>query len=165
MSKLAFIWAEDQNHLIGKDGNIPWFLPADLKFFKDTTKGHPVVMGRRTFDSLNIQPLPARKNIVLTRDKNWSHEGVEVFNDKDELLRSLRDMSEDIVFIIGGTQVYRQLLDDVDLLYLTQIHHAFEGDTHMPEIDYSDYELISKEEGPVDDKNEYPHTYLIYKRK
>lgn len=63
MSKLAFIWAEDQNHLIGKGGNIPWFLPADLKFFKDTTKGHPVVMGRRTFDSLNIQPLPARKKI------------------------------------------------------------------------------------------------------
>nr|WP_242491515.1 dihydrofolate reductase [Holzapfeliella floricola] len=103
--------------------------------------------------------------MVLTRDQNWSHEGVEVFNDKDELLHSLRDMSEDIVFIIGGTQIYRQLLDDVDLLYLTQIHHAFEGDTHMPEIDYSDYELISKEEGPVDDKNQYPHTYLIYKRK
>lgn len=168
MKKIAFIWAENNLGYIGKDGAIPWSLPDDLQFFKDQTSGHPVVMGRKTFDSLHVKPLPGRENIVLTRDISWQYPDVTVVHTVDELLHYLQTIEyaeDDTIFVIGGAQIYQELLDQVDLLYITKVDNDVVGDTKMPKIDLRDFELVSDFEGHVDADNIYPHHFYIYQRK
>ncbi|MCU0796481.1 MAG: dihydrofolate reductase [Akkermansiaceae bacterium] len=126
--KLTAIVAMTPERVIGRDGSLPWHLPEDLAFFKRTTSGHPVVMGRSTFDSIG-RPLPKRRNIVLTRDPSWHAAGVEVIHAPGEI-DSLG--LKGVVFIIGGSQIYQAFLPRLDELLVSHIHHPYPGDTHLP---------------------------------
>lgn len=126
---LAAIVAHDPNLVIGKDGDLPWHYSEDLKYFKRTTMGHPMIMGRVVFEELDEKPLPGRENIVLSRSQNYDH--VPTFSSFDDALEYVKD--EELVFLIGGGEIYKQFLDRVDKLYVTEIHEEFEGDTYFPE--------------------------------
>lgn len=126
---LALIAAHDSNLVIGNNGDLPWHYPEDLKYFKRTTLGHPVLMGRGVFESIDEQPLPGRENIVLSRSR--SYDEVPTFSSIDDALEYLSD--EEIVFCIGGGEIYKQLLPEADKLFITEIHESYEGDTYFPE--------------------------------
>lgn len=126
---LAAIVAHDPNLVIGKDGELPWHYSEDLKYFKRTTMGHPMIMGRVVFEELDEKPLPGRENIVLSRSRNYDH--VPTFSSFDDALDYVKD--EEIAFLIGGGEIYKQFMDRVDKLYVTEIHESFEGDTYFPE--------------------------------
>ena len=119
------------NRVIGKDGGIPWHLPEDLKVFKRITTGHPIVMGRKTFDSLG-RPLPNRQNIVLTRDSSWQDQGAETIHTMEDLLDL--DLMDKHICIIGGEQIFRLFMPFLDILYVSILHDEHEGDTHFPEF-------------------------------
>ncbi|MDQ0257626.1 dihydrofolate reductase [Evansella vedderi] len=159
---ISMIAAMGNNNVIGKDGDMPWHLPNDLKYFKKVTTGHPVLMGRKTFESIG-KPLPNRKNYVLTRNKAFAPEGVEVLHSIGEV-RPLLD-SEEEFFVIGGAHLYNDLLPLADRLYITHIKEDFTGDTFFPEIEQSEWKVISSEDGQVDEKNIYAHTFVVYERK
>lgn len=131
---LTAIVAHDPNRLIGTGGDLPWRLPADLAFFKKTTSGHPIVMGRKTFESIG-RALPKRQNIVLTRDREWTPEGVTVIHSPEELPQ-LQLEQADPVFIIGGAEIYAQFLPLLDDLLVTKVTKIYEGDTHFPEYEH-----------------------------
>lgn len=126
---LAIIVAHDPRLIIGKDGTLPWHYSEDLKYFKQTTMGHALLMGRVVFESLNEKPLPGRKNVVLSRSQKFKQ--VPTFSSIDDALASLQN--EEIVFCIGGESVYRQVLPKTDKLFVTEIHQNYEGDTRFPE--------------------------------
>ena len=130
--QLSAIVAMTPARVIGKGGDLPWHLPEDLKFFKRTTSGHPIVMGRKTYDSIGF-PLPKRRNIVLTRDTSWSAEGVEVIH-TPEVLKQLEGI-EDKVFIIGGSEIYAAFLPHLDELIVSHVKESYEGDTRFPEFE------------------------------
>lgn len=154
---IRMIAAYARRRVIGKDGQVPWTLPADSRYFQQTTLGQTVVMGRQTFESLD-EPLSRRRNIVLSRDPTFQPVDVEVMHTKAEVL------ALDDVWIIGGEQIYRLFLDVAERLYLTEIDLEVEGDTFFPEWDRSAFRLLSRRAGPVDEQNPYPHTYLVYER-
>lgn len=160
---ISFIWAMDENGLIGKDNALPWRIPEDLKFFKRTTLGHPVVMGRKTFESFG-KPLPGRENVILTRNASFTHDECTVFHHVEEVL-AFADKQRGETFIIGGSNVYEQFLPYADKLYVTTIHHAFEGDTHMAEVPWDDFTLVESEKGLKDEKNPYDYEFKIFIRK
>lgn len=126
---LAAIVAHDPNLVIGRKGELPWHYSKDLKYFKKVTMGHPIIMGRVVFEELNEEPLPGRENIVLSRSRNYEH--VPTFNVIQGALDYVAD--EDIAFVIGGAEVYRQLMPKVEKLFVTEIHEEYEGDTYFPE--------------------------------
>lgn len=126
---LAAIVAHDPNLVIGKDGDLPWHYSEDLKYFKRTTMGHPIIMGRVVFEELNRKPLPGRENIVLSRTKTFDQ--APTFSSFDEALEHVQN--EELVFLIGGGEIYRQFLSHVDKLFVTEIHQEYEGDTYFPE--------------------------------
>ena len=127
--KIILIAAHDPNLVIGSNGKLPWHFKKDLQFFKKITIGHPIVMGRGVFEELNEKPLPGRKNIVLSKSRNYEH--VETFSSITKALRYLED--EDEVYIIGGGEIYTQTIHLADELVITEIHKAYEGDTFFPE--------------------------------
>lgn len=159
---ISMIAALAEGRVIGEDGDMPWYLPADLQHFKKVTSGHPILMGRKTFESIG-RPLPKRRNIVLTRDMSFSAEGVEVIHDFSAVTPLMNEEEE--FFVIGGATVYEQLLAKAQRLYLTEIHHSFKGDTFFPFIDKKEWTLVSQEKGIIDEKNQYPHTFLVYERR
>ena len=161
---ITFVWAEDENGLIGRDGTLPWHLPADMQFFKQVTLTGDVVMGRKTLESIPNPPLKKRVNYVLTSNKEFQRSGVHVCHSKEEILEKTKE-SKKPLHIIGGVSLFELFKEDVDMLYRTVIHESFEGDTHMPPIDYSKFELIEEVTGQVDEKNRHPHTFQIFKRK
>lgn len=126
---LAIIVAHDPNLVIGKDGTLPWHYSEDLKYFKRTTMGKPLLMGRGVFEELNEKPLPGRENIVLSRTKDYDQ--APTFSSLAEAFEYLNE--EEMVFVIGGGEIYEQLMSEVDKLYVTEIHKSFEGDTFFPE--------------------------------
>lgn len=140
LPKLTAIVAMTPERVIGRDGTLPWHLPEDLAFFKRTTSGHPIVMGRTTYESIG-RPLPKRRNIVLTRNRDWSAEGVEVIHDTDELQKI--DLGPE-VFIIGGSQVYEAFLPELDEILVSHVHHCHPGDTTFPSFEehFSDPEIL-----------------------
>ena len=161
---LAYVWAEDENQLIGKDDQLPWRLPADVKFFKDVTMRGDVVMGRSTYETIPNRPLKGRRNIVLTHQEDYDARGAIVVHSKDEVLKLHEDSSEDF-YIIGGAMLFELFKDEVDELYRTVIHDTFDGDTYFPgDFDYSKFERVKYWSGVVDDKNKYPHTFEVWKR-
>lgn len=160
---ISFVWAEDRNHIIGKNGHLPWKLPNDMKHFKNVTMGHPIVMGRRTYESFPNGPLPNRLNIVISRNPNYRvPNSVVLITDKNELSHYVQ--SDEEVMVIGGEGIFKLFQNDVDRLYLTRIDYDFTGDTKMVNIDYNQFNLIEKKEGIVDDKNVYPHTFETYQK-
>lgn len=163
MMSLSIIVAMDQNRLIGDKNKIPWHLPADLKYFREITMGSPVIMGRKTFESIGF-PLPGRRNIIMTRDENYSVDECEIVHSLEEVLHSFSGQEKE-AFIIGGAEIYRLFLPYTDKLYLTFIDHEFSGDTYFPEIDFENWECISVKEGTMDNKNPYKYSHHIYQRK
>ncbi|MFT6761307.1 MAG: dihydrofolate reductase, partial [Psychroserpens sp.] len=129
---ISMIVAADENNTIGKDNDLIWHLPDDLKFFKRMTSGHTIIMGRRTFESVG-KPLPKRINIIITRDTSYTQEGCVVVHSLEDALKEASKTDEN-PFIVGGEQIYRLGLPIADLVYLTRIHHKFEGDRHFPEL-------------------------------
>jgi len=158
MTQLSLIVAMDENRLIGSANGLPWRMPADLEYFKRTTMGKPVVMGRRTFDSIG-RALPGRRNIVVTRDRRFNAAGCEVAGGIDEAIALCADADE--IMLIGGASLYRQALHRATRLYLTRIHHSFEGDTWFPEFDESDWRLESEQRFAADGGN--PHAFSVLK--
>ncbi|KRN43449.1 dihydrofolate reductase [Fructilactobacillus fructivorans] len=162
---LAYIWAEASNHVIGKNGKLPWHLPDDMQFFKDQTINHQILAGKRTYDSFG-RPLPKRKNLVLTHFSQADFPaGVKVFKTIDEFLQYAKGYPNEVIFVVGGTSVFKELLPYVDYLYRTSINHGFNGDVRMIDIDYSQFELEQQIPGKVDKNNIYPHTFDVFKRK
>lgn len=161
---ITFVWAEDENGVIGNNGKLPWHLPGDMQFFKEITLTGDVLMGRKTFESIPNPPLPNRENLVMTRNKEFSHEGVTVFHSKEEVLK-WAETHEKPLHIIGGSVLFEQFVSNVDMLYRTLIHDSFDGDTYMSDIDYSQFDLVEEREGVVNEANKHAHTFQIFKRK
>lgn len=159
---ISMIWAMDRNGLIGKGNNMPWRLPEDWVNMKKTTMGHPIIMGRKTFESIGGKALPGRLNVVVTRNSDFSAEGFEVCHSIDE---ALKYGEKDEAFIFGGADIYKAFIPYADRLYVTLIDHEFVGDTYFPEVDYNDWKLVSKVQGKQDKKNLYIYYFLIYERK
>ena len=159
---LILIAAVAQNNVIGKDNELVWHLPADMRFFKNTTMGHTLIMGRKTFESFG-KPLPGRKSIVITRQKNWQYEGVKVVHSLDEAIKAAPQGEE--VFIVGGAEIYRLALPLCKKMYLTIVHHEFEGDTFFPPVDFTQWKLISEEKHPTDEKHAFAFSIRTYERR
>ncbi len=138
---ISIIAAMTKNRVIGKNNQLPWHLPEDLRHFKEITMGHPIIMGRKTFESIG-KPLQGRKNIVLTRNEAWSAEGVESYHHLDDVMAAL--CNEEEIFIIGGAEIFKTVLPKADKLYLTFIQEDISGDTYFPELNLKDdYEIIN----------------------
>src|SRR5690606_14486745 len=148
--------AMGENRAIGKDGGMPWHMPADLAYFKHVTMGKPMIMGRKTFEAIG-RPLPGRDNIVITRDRDWKAPGAIVVHDVATALdiatsgATARGVHE--IAVIGGGSVYAELMDRVDILYVTELHARFDADTWFPEIDPAQWVQVSRESHAADDRN------------
>ncbi len=163
---ISMIAAATLNHIIGKDGDMPWHLPADLKYFKRITLGHHVIMGRKTFQAFGLgKPLPKRVNIVLTRQEGLTLEGVKVAASVEEALQMAREAGETEAFLIGGEQIYRLGMEVADRIYLTRIHTELEGDTFFPVIDETKWQLESEEVYCADEKHAYDMSFRVWERK
>ena len=159
---ISIIVAIAENLAIGKNNDLLWHIPEDMKYFKRVTSGHPVIMGKRTYESLPRQPLPNRRNIVITDMPGETIEGCEMAYSITEAIALCNPEEEN--FIIGGASVYRQFLPFADRLYITQVHKSFEGDVFFPEIDYTQWILRNKEDYLPGTDYDFSYTYLIYDR-
>jgi len=159
---ISIIAAADEKGAIGFKGNIPWYLPADFKRFKELTVGHPVIVGQKTFESIG-KPLPGRTNIVISNIPDYRAEGCLTAHSFGDAVSLAGDAEE--VFIIGGGQIYRLALPAANTIYLTRVHGTFEGDVFFPNIDENEWRLVSSEPQKKDEKNPIDYTYLVYRRK
>jgi dihydrofolate reductase len=161
-TKISIIAAMAENRVIGVDNTLPWRLPADLRHFRLITTGHPVIMGRRNYESIG-KPLPGRDNIVVTRDPDYRAPGCTVTHSLEQALTSAQNDRE--IFIIGGAEIYRQAFPRAERLYLTLVHADIRGDTYFPEFDPAQWRETSRERHEADEKNPYAYTFLTYDRK
>ncbi|MBB5436853.1 dihydrofolate reductase [Pedobacter sp. AK017] len=159
---VSIVVAIAENNAIGKNNELLWHLPTDLKHFKQLTSGHTIIMGRKTFDSIG-KPLPNRRNIVITRSNSLEIPGAEVVNNIDQALALCTAEKE--VFIVGGAEIYRQAMDKTDKIYLTTVHAGFEGDAYFPEIDQKKWEEVDNEPHQPDEKNNLAYTFSTLLRK
>ena len=153
MTKIALIVAVANNNVIGVGNTIPWHCPADLQYFKRTTMGAPVLMGRKTYQSLKIKPLPGRQNIIVTRDANFHAQDCDVVASIENGLQLVSNTGR--VFVIGGEEIYKQMLDQADELYISYVDANVEGDRYFPSFSMADWRLVKEEHHAVDDKNPY----------
>lgn len=159
---ISMIAAMAEDRVIGLDGSMPWHLPADLAHFKSSTMGCPVIMGRRTYDSIG-RPLPGRRNIVLSRDASLTIEGCDVVQSLDDALESV-DSAVDEVFIIGGQQLYEQALAKADRLYLTHIDLSVDGDTRFPDYSIYNWKTVSSSSHDADARNQWSYSFELLER-
>jgi len=160
----TFVWAEDEQGLIGSEGGLPWHLPNEMKHFVEVTNGGVVVMGRKTYESIPNPPLKNRINIILTRNSDFKADDVIVCHSKDDVLDYVADIQKPI-HVIGGTSLFQMFIDEVNVLYRTIVYETFIGDTYMPPIDYRYFRIVDSTHGKVDAKNKYPHQFFTYIRK
>lgn len=161
---ISCIVATAKNNVIGKDNDIPWYLPADLKYFKKTTLDHHIIMGRNCYESIG-RPLPKRTNIILSRNPFYISTGCLVAHSMDEALEIAFENGEEEAFIIGGGKIYEQSQKLWDRLYLTEVDLEVEGDVFFPEIRSKDWNLVSEEKHLADEKNLYDYTFKVFNRK
>ena len=159
---VAFLLAMDRNRAIGLRNELPWRLPADLKYVKALTMGHTLLMGRKTYESIG-RPLPGRRNVILTRRADYHPAGCEVVRSVEEALS--RYGAEDELFVFGGAEIFRLFLPNVERMYITLIDHEFEADTFFPEMDMGGWELVSNVQGVTDEKNPYTYYFRRYEKK
>lgn len=168
MKKISLVVAMAENRVIGKENRLPWHLPQDLKHFKSITMGHPVIMGRKTYESIG-RPLPNRINIVITRKEDWSVDGVIVCHDIEEALRLGNREAEAIgvaeLMVIGGANLYDQLLPRADRLYLTLVQAEVEGDALFPAFNGQQWNEVSRVEHSCDTGNPYNYSFIVLDRK
>lgn len=161
---VSLVAAVADNNVIGRDNKLPWYMPADLKFFKNLTMGHHVLMGRKTFDEIR-KPLPGRVNVVITRQAQLNPEGVAIARSVDEAISKAEAAHDPEIFVIGGAEIFRQALPRANRMYLTRIHFEPEGDTFFPEFDdVNEWKLVDVEHCEADEKNPYPYSFLTYER-
>ena len=158
---ISIIVAIAQNGIIGDKNSLLWHIKEDMRFFRTTTSGHAVIMGRKTFESLGSKPLPKRKNIVITRS-DLTFEGALTAHSLDEAIAMAEGDEE--TFIIGGAQIYRAALAVADRMYITRVERDYEGDTSFPDIDYSQWQLVSEERHERGEEYEWPFSFLTYDR-
>ncbi|MCP3687742.1 MAG: dihydrofolate reductase [Gammaproteobacteria bacterium] len=158
---ISLICAMDRNRLIGNNNGLPWHLPADLKLFKKNTLGKPVVMGRKTYESIG-KALPGRQNVVITSMQDWSAPNCDIARSVEHALELTAGAAE--VMLIGGASLYRQTIDIADIIYLTIINHSFSGDTWFPEIDLKCWRVVTKELFDSDEENQYSFSFVKYIR-
>lgn len=165
-ASISMIAAVGENGVIGKDHDMPWRLPADLAYFKRTTMGHPVIMGRRTYETIG-KPLPGRTNIIVTRNERFTAKDCIVCHSADDVFQSLAEQEPppSEVFVMGGAGIYQTFWPYAQTLYITEIHHPFDGDTYFPAFDENEWAVVSREKGVQDEKNPYDYTFVVYKRK
>lgn len=161
---LSLLVAADENNVIGKNNQLPWHLPNDLKYFKNQTWGMPILMGRKTFESIG-KPLQGRKSIVITRNDDWQHEDVKVVHSIDEAIGAARDFAVKEIFVIGGAQIFKTSLPRAHRVYLTRIHHTFEGDVYFPDLPVTEWIRVRSKYCDADEKNLYPHTFEVWERR
>ena len=162
--KISMIAAMAHDRVIGKDNQMPWYLPADLAHFKRVTLGKPVLMGRKTFESIG-RPLPGRRNLVISRNPDYQAEGIEVVGSVEAALALLAGSSVEELMVIGGGHLYAEMLPSADCLYLTQIDLAVEGDTRFPAFDDGQWQRIACESHPADEKNPHPYSFETWQRR
>ena len=159
---IVIVVAMSENRAIGKDNQLLWQMPADLQHFKKITMGKPILMGRKTYQSIG-RPLPGRTNVIITRDENFKAEGCLVVNSIESALAVVKDQEE--ICVIGGADLFRQMLPMVERIYLTVVHHEFEDDTFFPELDLAEWRELEKISNLADEKNKYPYDFLILQKK
>lgn len=162
MTILSMVVAHAANRIIGKDNDMPWHLPADLAYFKKTTLGKPVVMGRKTYESIG-RPLPGRLNIVISRDPAYQAEGITAVTSVDDALTFAGDVEE--IMVIGGGAIYAHCMPAAQRLYITHIDAEIDGDTQFAEYDLNDWQKVSSELRLADEKNAYDLDFCVYERK
>ena len=165
---ISLIWAMAENRVIGRGNSLPWRLPKDMQFFMAATMGKPVIMGRKTFESMKA-PLPGRTNIVMTREAGYERSGIKVAANFAEALRAARAQCEvdgaDEIMVAGGAEIYRLALAVATRLYVTTVHAQVEGDTFFPEFDWGDFEEARAESFPEDEKHSHDFTISVFNRK
>lgn len=160
--KISLIVAAAENNVIGKDNDLPWRLPDDMKFFVRTTKGHHILIGRKNLESFG-KLLPNRTNVVLTRDKSYRFEGAEIFHDLNEAVDFAKNNGENELMIIGGGEIYKQAMGIADRIYLTRVHTEIEGDTLFPELGL-EWKEVSSEYHPKDEKHVFDFTFKVFEK-
>lgn len=165
--EIALIAAVAKNRVIGKDNDLVWSLPDDMKYFMNTTKHHYIILGRKNFESLppKFRPLPDRTNIVVSRQIGLKLENTIVVNSLEDAIDVCKKNKQKKIFIIGGGQIYKQALPITDTLYITEIQHSFEGDTYFPEYNKEEWLEVSRKHHPTDEKHAYSFDFVVYKRK
>jgi len=165
--RVGMIVAMAENRVIGRNNQLPWYLPNDLKYFKAVTMGKPIIMGRKTYESIG-KPLPGRTNIVVTTQQDFVAEGVSVAYSVEQALTLAQSVATidgaDEVMIIGGAQLYSEMLDRVERLYLTQVHADVEGDAWFPALDLSRWKVLTKESFAAEGPNPYGYSFIVYGR-
>lgn len=159
---ISLIWAMDENRAIGIENRLPWKLSADMKWFREKTMGKPIVMGRKTFESFGAKPLPGRQNIVITQNTDYQAHGIDVVHSIDDALKVAGDAEE--IMVIGGASFYEQMLGRADRLYVTLVHANVEADAWFPEVDFSKWREVYREDHEADEKNQYPFSFLIFEK-
>jgi dihydrofolate reductase len=164
--EIAIIAAVAENRVIGKNNDLVWNLPDDMKYFMNTTKNHFIILGRKNYESLppKYRPLPNRTNIVITRQQNLTLENALVVNSLGKAIEVCKKNNQEKIFVIGGGQIYQQALPITDTLYITEIMHKFDGDTFFPKFDKKLWKEISREHHSIDEKHKYAFDFVIYKR-
>jgi len=163
---LSIIVAVAENNIIGKDNTLIWSLPADMKFFKEKTKGHVIITGRKNYESIpeKFRPLPDRTNIVITRQKDYKAPGAIVVDSVEAAIQYAKQHhANEEIFIIGGAEIYKQTITICHKIYLTRIHQSFDGDAFFPNLT-TDWKLVHQENVSADEKNKYPFTFQTWQR-
>lgn len=161
--RISIIVAASENNVIGINNMLPWRLPTDLKYFKSTTLGKPIVMGRKTFESLG-KPLPGRPNIVITRQNDFQPEGAYVVRSVEEGIEKAQSFGGDELFITGGSQIFEQAWPLVERIYLTRVYAVVHGDAFFPQLDGAEFELVTDERHEADEKNQYSFSFQVWER-
>ncbi len=165
---VSLIVAMDANRVIGRNNQLPWYLPNDLKYFKTVTMGKPIIMGRKTFQSIG-KPLPGRANIVVSRNPEFTAEGISVVNDIDDAVKLGSDIAfgdgVSEVMVIGGAQLYQAVLPRAGRLYLTRVHASVEGDAWFPALDWAQWVEVAREDHEAEGRNPYDYSFLVFDRK
>lgn len=162
---ISLIVAASENNAIGKNNQLLWHLPKDMKFFKNTTWAMAVAMGRKTFESMGSKPLPGRKNIVITRQPGWKAEGVSVVRSVDEAVALAAELDYKEIFIIGGGEIFMIAFDKAHKIFMTRVHTELEGDIFFPVIEKKEWNLVSSIFNPADEKHPYTFTFEVWERK
>jgi len=162
--QISLIVAASENNVIGVNNDLPWRLREDMKFFVKTTTGHHILMGRKNLESFG-KALPNRTNLLLTRNKKYKFEGIEIFHELEEAIDFARQNGEEELIVIGGGEIYKQTLPLSDKIYLTRVHTNIEGDVYFPELRKDNWLLISESNHSKDERNQYDFTIQVYKRK
>lgn len=160
---ISTIVAASRNWVIGKDNEIPWYIPNDLRYFRRMTLGHHIILGRKNYESIG-KPLPKRTNLIITRDTTYEAPGCHVLHTIDEAIDFARKDKEEELIICGGGQIYKQTMHLVDKIYFTEIEAVVEGDVFFPEIDTKKWKLVSIERNQSDDRHEYGYNFMVYER-